>query len=130
MKMTNNNANRLRGTIIVAVLMIIFGLAEVLTGLTHEFFGLVTSQAALSTVIGVVLGLCYFVGGLLILTRRKWAATTAIILLGVDVVGRIVMVVTGLYPVDSFRQTFAIIAGTAIAAFFAIYIGVKLKYFK
>ena len=74
--------------------------------------------------------LFYFIGGLLILTKKKWAALTAIVLLGGDVIGRIAMVLTGLYPLDSLKQTFAILMGTAIAVFFAIYIGVKLKSFR
>ena len=117
------------GIIIVAALMILFGLAEVVTGFRHEFFGLTTAQITISTYVGVSLGLFYFIGGLLILTKKKWAAAIAIVLLCGDVIGRIAMVVTGLYPVNSFMQTFAIIVGTSIAAIFAVYIGLKLKFF-
>ena len=117
------------GIWIVAVLMIVFGLAEVATGFRHEFFGLTTTQADISTYLGVSLGAFYFIGGLLILTKRKWAAVVAIVLLCGDVVGRIGMVAAGLYPVNSFAQIFAIVVGTAIAVFFAIYIGLKLKSF-
>lgn len=117
------------GITIVAILMILFGLAEVVTGFRHEFFGLTTAQVDISTYIGVSLGLFYFVGGLLILTKKKWAARIAIVLLCGDVIGRIAMVVTGLYPVNSFMQTFAIVVGTSIAAIFAVYIGMKLKFF-
>jgi hypothetical protein len=115
---------------IVAILMIVFGLAEVVTGFTHQFFGLTTTQINISTYLGVALGLFYFVGGILILTKKRWAAIIAIILLCGDVIGRIAMVIFGLYPVNSFRQTFGIVVGTAIAAFFAIYIGLKLKSFR
>jgi len=117
------------GITIVAVLMILFGLAEVVTGFRHEFFGLTTTQVDISTYIGVSLGLFYFAGGLLLLTKKRWAARIAMVLLCGDVIGRIAMVVTGLYPVNSFRQTFAIIVGTSIAAIFAVYIGLKLKFF-
>jgi hypothetical protein len=117
------------GITIVAVLMMLFGLAEVVTGFRHEFFGLTTAQVEISTYVGVSLGLFYFVGGLLILTKKKWAAVVAIVLLCGDVIGRIAMVIIGLYPVNSFLQTFAIIVGTSIAAFFAVYIGLKLKFF-
>ena len=44
--------------------------------------------------------------------------------------GRIGMVLAGLYPLNSFKQTFAIVVGTAIALFFAIYVALKLKYFE
>jgi len=117
------------GITIVAVLMILFGIAEVVTGFRHEFFGLTTAQVEISTYVGVSLGLFYFVGGLLILTKMKWAAVIAIVLLCGDVIGRIVMVITGLYPINSFLQTFAIIVGTLIAAFCAVYITLKLRFF-
>jgi len=66
-------------------------------------------------------------GGLLILMMKKWAAALAIVLPGADIVERIVLVVTSLYPTDSLKNTLAIIAGTVIAALFAIYIGWKWK---
>jgi hypothetical protein len=110
--------------------MILFGLAEVATGFTHNFIGLITSQARFATYLGVALGVFYFTAGVLILTsKRKWAAVSAIVLLCADVIGRIAMILTGLYPVNSFLQTFAIVIGTSLAAFFAVYIGLKLKFF-
>jgi zinc transporter ZupT len=47
----------------------------------------------------------------------------------VVVVGRILMTVVGLYPITSIRQALAMAAGTAIAAGFAVYIGVKRSAF-
>ena len=61
---------------------------------------------------------------------KKWAAALAIILLIADIIGRIALVMAGLYPVDSFEQTFAIVMGTAIAAIFALFIGWKWKTFR
>jgi len=117
--------------LIVVILMILFGLAEVATGFTHNFIGQVsTTETTLSIWLGVTLGLFYVIGGVLILTKKKWAAITAIFLLCGDVIGRVGMVMAGQYPVNSFKQTFAIVVGTAIALFFAIYIGLKLKYFE
>ncbi len=113
------------GILIVAVLTILFGAAELVTAFTHSFFGVTTAESSTSTVLGAALGGCYLASGLLLLTGKKWAAWLAIGLLCVDVVGRIAMVLTGLYPLDSARQTFAIIAGTSIAAFFAVYIAAK-----
>ncbi|MGD0752097.1 MAG: hypothetical protein ABSA23_11885 [Anaerolineales bacterium] len=123
--------NRPLGILIVAILMILFGLAEVATGFTHNFIGQVsTSTASLSTILGVALGAFYFLGGLFLLTMRRAAACIAIVLLCGDVFGRVGMVLAGLYPVDSFKQTFAIVVGTLIAVFFAIYIAVRMKAFK
>ena len=118
------------GLTVVAILMIIFGIAEIITGFNHRFFVVSTSATSLSTILGATIGAFYALGGCLVLTKRKWAATTAIVLLIIDIIGRITMVITGLYPVDSAKQTFAIIAGTLIAALFAFYIGMKRNDFK
>ena len=110
--------------------MVVFGLAEVVTGFTHEFFGLTTARNEVATYLGVALGLCYFGGGLLIFTRRRWAALIALVLLSGDVLGRLAMVLFRLYPIDSFRQTFGIVAGTLVAGFFAIHVAWNLKSFR
>ena len=132
--MSQNNATktiRPLGILIVAILMILFGAAEVATGFTHNFIGQVsTTVTTLSTWLGVILGLFYAISGVLVLTKRKSAAIAAIVLLCGDVLGRIGMVLAGLYPLTSFKQTFAIVVGTAIALFFAIYIGLRLKVFE
>jgi predicted transporter len=112
------------GIKIAAVLMIVFGLAEVATSFTHNFIEVFsTTETSLATALGVALGLFYFADGLMILTKRKWAAITAIVLLCGDVIGRIIMIMAGLYPLNSFAQSFAIVVGTVIATLFAIYIG-------
>lgn len=124
------NEARPRGISVVAALMILFGLAEIATGFTHNFIGLITSRASISTYLGVALGMFYFIGGLLILMKKKWGAVTAIVLLCGDVIGRMAMVLAGLYPVNSFVQTFAIVMGTSLAIFFTIYIVLKLRFFE
>jgi len=122
--------SRPRGVIVVAFLMILFGLAEVVTGFTHQFFGVTTANGTTSAYAGVSLGVVYAAAGLLVLIMRKWAATLAILCLATDVVGRVAMVFTGLYPVGSPAQTFAIVTGTAIVVAFAIYILAKWRAFE
>ena len=124
------NPSRPRGITIVAILMIIFGLAEIVTGFKHNFFGVTTTLGAVSAFLGVGIGALYAVGGVLILTMKKWAAGLALGCLAVVIIGRVAMVVTGLFPLNSFEQTFAIVAGTVIAAVFAVYIGLKWKSFR
>ena len=126
----SNRIRRPRVIVVIAVLMIVFGIAEVATGLDHNFFGITTTQGAASARIGVTLGLLYFAAGALILTMRRWAARVAIGCLTVDVVGRLAMVATGLYPTGSVKQVFAIVAGTALAAFFAFYVWHKRDSFQ
>ena len=77
----------------------------------------------------MALGLFYAISGLLILTNRKWAALAAIVLLCGDVIGRAGMILAGLYPVNTFKQTFAIVVGTAIAALFCNLHRIEIKVF-
>jgi len=121
--------SRPRGITIVAFLMILFGVAEVITGFRHNFFGVSTTLGTVSEYTSAGIGILYAAGGVLILTMRKWALVIAIIFLAIVIVGRVALVVTGLFPVNSFKQTFAIIAGTTIAVIFAIYIWLKRKLF-
>jgi hypothetical protein len=111
-----------RTSLVVAVLMIAFGLAEIATGFRHRFFGLTTTESVASTVLGAGLGACYASAGVLLLTGRRRALLVAGGFLVLDVVGRIAMVVYGLYPLGSFRQSLGIVAGTLIAAAFAGYV--------
>lgn len=127
--MTGSPTDRSLGLNMAAALMIVFGLAEVATGFTHEFFGLSTSAGAASTILGAAIGAVYALAGLLVLVGRAWAWAASLVCLAAVIVGRIALVVTGLFPVDSIRQAFAIIAGTSIAAAFAIYIARKRQAF-
>ena len=113
------------GTITVAWLMIVFGCAEVATAFTHDFFGLRTASGELSTYAGAVLGALYALSGLLVLTKRRPAAISAVLILIVIIIGRIFIVITGLYSIALLKQAAAMAAGTAIAAGFAVYIGLK-----
>ncbi len=116
---------RPRSITIVASLMIIFGFTEIITGFTHNFFGLHTAQAAVSTYIGAGIGAFYAAAGFVTLTMKRRAAIWAIVLLLMVVAGRISMVMIGLYPVNTFRQAVATILGTSIAAGFAIFIALQ-----
>ena len=124
------NRSRPFGIIVSAAFTVFAGLAEVATGFTHTFFGITTSSVTIFTYSAAVIGLFYLAAGLLILTMRRWAAATALVLLGADIVGRLVLVVTGLYPTDSLKNTLSVIAGTVLVALVALYIGWKWKSFR
>jgi len=83
--------SRPRGITVVATLMILFGVAEVFA---YE---------------GGAIGTLFVIGGLLLLTGRKWAAGLAEVCLAADV---------------------AVAIGTAIAVFFGIYIGLKWRFLR
>jgi hypothetical protein len=125
------NQSKPLGITIVASLMILFGLAEVATGFTHNFLGLVsTASATASTYGGVGIGALYAIGGIFVLIMKRWSAVVAEICLLFVVLGRITLVITGLYPLNSYTQTFSIIVGTLIAVIFAAYIWIKWAIFR
>jgi hypothetical protein len=110
--------------------MIAFGFAEIVTSFTHNFFGLHTTEAAVATVVGAGIGACYAAAGLVILTMKRRAAKLALVLLVIVVGGRLFMIGTGFYPLNTLRQTAAMIAGTAIAVGFAIFIALQRSAFR
>jgi len=63
------------------------------------------------------------------LAMKKRPATVALVLLSIDIVGRILLAVTGLYPADTAKNTVSLIAGTLIVASVALYVGWKRKSF-
>jgi hypothetical protein len=110
--------------------MILFGFAEIITGFTHNFIGLHTAQGVASTYVGAIIGALYAVAGFSLLTMRWKVAILAMLLLVVIVAGRISMVMTNLYPVETVRQAAGIAVGTSIAAGFAFYIWVRRSAFR
>jgi len=119
------NWKRQWGIVVAAVLMIAFGLAEVKTSLTHNFFGISTAKVTASIYAGAAIGALYAGAGLLILSMRRRAAKLAIVFLIADIVGRVAMVLKGLYPINSFKLTADMIVGTVIVAGFAVYIRLR-----
>jgi len=124
-------SNRPTGITTVAVLMVVFGLAEIATGITHNFLDLISTTAGTAaTYGGVVIGVLYLIAGVLLFPMRKDAMWFSLVCLALVILGRIELVLIGLYPLNSFLQTFSIIVGTALAAIFAFYIWLKRERFR
>ena len=125
------NIERPLGVIVIAALMVVFGIAEIATSFTHNFLGLIsTTSASVATYGGAGIGAIYATGGLLLLPMKKQLARAAIVCLGLVVISRVILVASGLYPTDTFLQTFSMIVGTAIAVMFAAYIGLRWSSFR
>ena len=98
--------------------------------LTANIVGIIsTSDANTFTYAAAAIGALYGLSGALILTMKKWAVAVALVLPCI-VVLRIALVVTGLYPVDTFRQISAILIGTGLAIAFGVYIGWQWKRYR
>jgi hypothetical protein len=121
---------RPRGITVVATLMILFGVAEVFTGLfLGHRLGVSEANSAVFAYEGTAIGALYVSGGLLLLTGKKWAAGLAEVCLAADVVGRVHLVLTGVYPFVGLAAV-AVVIGTAIAIGFGISIGLKWRFFR
>jgi hypothetical protein len=124
------NEGRPWGITIIAALMILFGVAEVFTGLFHgHSIGVSPDHSTVFAYEGLAIGALYVIGGSLLLTGKKWAAGLAEVCLAADVVGRVHLVLTGIYPFVGLAAV-AVVIGTAIAICFGIYIGLKWRFFR
>jgi len=120
-----NSSGRKRipvGIIVVSVIMILFGLLEIVTAFSHSFFGITTLGTSIATLSSAPIGALYVLAGLLILTLKKWGFVLAIIFLVLDILGRLSLVATGLYPLNTAENIYGIISGTGIALIIAVYI--------
>ena len=118
------------GILVVSVLLILFGLAEVPTPFTHHFFGTPTSRFQSATWLGTATGVAYSIAGFLLLPMRRRLATLSVLLLAGGVLARIAMMAAGVYSMNSFLQSLAMSLGTSFAAFFALFILLKWSSFK
>jgi hypothetical protein len=124
------NENWPWGLTVVATLMILFGVAEVFTGLfLGHSIGVSTANTTVFTYEALAIGALYVIGGFLLLTGRKWAAGLVEVCLAADVVGRVHLVLTRVYPFVGLAAV-AVVIGTAIAILFGIYIGLKWRFFR
>jgi hypothetical protein len=118
------------GIKIVAALMILFGVAEVVTSFTGNFLNVISTVATnTSTLVGAAAGSLYVLGGLFTLTMRKWGAALGIACIGGEISGRIYLVTSGLFPMSATNAD-SIVAGTVIALAFAVYLGLQWRNFR
>lgn len=121
---------RPRGVSIVAILMIVFGIAEVATAFTGRFLGGISvATSSEYTIAAAATGSCYSLAGIFVLTMRRWGAGLGVVFLCAELVGRVYLVSTGLYPFSGTDEG-AFIAGSIIAILFALYIGLRWNRFR
>lgn len=73
------------GVTIIATLMIVFGLAEIATGVTHNFLGLISTTAGAAALYGgAVIGGLYAIAGALLFSMRRsmmWLSLAGLVLI-------------------------------------------------
>jgi len=117
---------------VISLLLIVFGIAEIITGIRHEFFGLVTTRDTITKIVGISLGTCYFFAGVFLIVHKKWSLNIALLLLVIDVIGRLIMSFSGMYPIESIMsmQFVGMFGGTLIAIVFTVFVFIKRKIIK
>jgi hypothetical protein len=91
------NVNGRIGIVVVGVFAVIAGVGEIVVGITGNYLGIL-SHSLPPTVSAIVIGACYSLGGLSILTMRKWGAALGIFFIGCEILGRIYLVAIGIAP--------------------------------
>jgi hypothetical protein len=104
------NRNRHMGITLVALYAIIAGLGEIIVGLTGNFLGILSTPLTPSVTTGVVGGF-YSLGGISILTMRKWGAALGIAFVAAEILGRAYLVASGIAPASGIDAIKIVIGG-------------------
>jgi len=120
--MSNKSTNKVHiSVIIIASLMLFSGLGE-----TVVVF-LTNSNVSNSSILLYILGFSYIFGGILIFLMRKWSFIISIIFLFGNIVLRIIMLFTGIYPTSTAIEIFGYIFGISFSLFFLISLIIQIK---
>ena len=85
------------GIVAAGVFAIVAGLGEIIVGVAGNYLGILSKPLEPSAVT-VLVGACYSLGGVLILTLRKWGAAFGMALIAAEILGWIYLVATGVAP--------------------------------
>jgi len=116
------------GIIVVGIFAFIAGLGEVVVGFTGNYLGILAHDIDPSFATGLT-GVFYSLGGLLILSRRKWGAALGMFFLGAEIAGRIYLVATGTVPASG-ADAVKVLIGGLIALALIIYVALHWKCFR
>jgi hypothetical protein len=127
---TPRRPQRSRGLALVAMLMMLFGLVEVLTSVNVGWFAHTFDipRSPVFTAVAAATGVLYVVAGVLVLLMQRRAAAGALGCLAAVVAGRVALVLTGAYPVAAFLPALSVAIGTAIVVLFAVYVAWRWRF--
>lgn len=123
--MKSTHATRI---IFVAVFAVLCGLDEIVVGRTGNFLGILTRSILPSPATAIV-GLFYTLGGLFLLTMRKWGAALAMMFICAEVLGRAYLVWVGIAPSGG-ADLAKVAVGGAIALALVGYIATQWNHFR
>ena len=114
-----------KGITVVAIFAILAGLAEVYVGLTGNFLGILSTPLMPATET-IIIGACYVLGGLFLITKRKWGAMLGTLFILFEILARINAVRAGVVPAGGV-DFIKVVIGAAIAVFVVLYIASQWK---
>ena len=115
------------GITAVSIFAIIAGLGEVVVGFTGNYLGIL-SQDIRPSISTAVVGAFYSLGGLSLLTRKKWGAVLGILFISGEILGRVYLVVADIAPSKG-EDAVKIVIGGAIALAVILYVWSQWKAF-
>ncbi len=119
-----NVPRRPRGVLVVAVIVIVFGLGEVWVGWSGNYLGILSTRMPTSAATAIV-GLLYILGGVaLLITRRTSGTVLSLIFIGAEVLGRVYLVHVGVAPQRG-ADLCKIVLGGIFAVGFMLYISLR-----
>jgi hypothetical protein len=83
------------GITLVAIFAVISGLSEVAVGFTGNTLGILSKDLEPNAATAIV-GTFYTLGGLSLLTMKKWGAVLGVLFISAEIVGRVISLVLAL----------------------------------
>ena len=108
------------GITLVAIFAVIAGLGEGVVGFTVNTFGILSKDLKPNAATAIV-GALYSLGGLSVLTMKKWGAVLGILFISAEILGRVYLVSVGLAPSRG-EGVVKIVIGGAIALGVVLYL--------
>ena len=102
--------------LIISILLIILGTGETFTSVLNS----IKNYTGLDFLISISLGPIYIICGIILLSQKKWALKTSITLFLINVLIRIYMLFTNLYPTDTSFFIIGYSIGMSLVCFFII----------
>jgi hypothetical protein len=124
-----NSITRTRhvGITVVCIFAIISGVNEIVVGITGNFLGILSKPLKPSLATAIV-GAFYSLGGLSLLTRKRWGAVLGILFIGAEILGRLYLVEVGIVPSKG-GDALKVVVGGVIALAVILYIWSQWKHF-
>jgi hypothetical protein len=113
------------GITVVAIFAVIAGLGEVVVGFTGNTLGILSKDLKPNAATAIV-GAFYCLGGLSLLTMKKWGAVLGILFISAEILGRMYLLSIGTAP-STGGDAIKIVIGGVIAFALILYVSSQWK---